>query len=126
MNNEQRLLMLRLSHTVQHEPSYHLYTALAPLGGTSSAKEVVDSPLDLTLARTRGLWKPHDTLEERGCGSVPQLYLPQPSDVPRLGGAIHAETSQGSHMVQRLAGGRTGGGHKRDSGTSPRGTTTSL
>ena len=52
-----------------------------------------------------------DALEERGCGSVTQLFPPQPSDVPRLGGVTHAETSQGRHMVQRLAGGWTGGGH---------------
>ena len=51
-----------------------------------------------------GVWKSHGALEERGCGGVPQLYPPQPSDVPRLGGGNQAETSQGRHMVQRLAG----------------------
>ena len=32
-------------------------------------------------------------------------------DIPRLGGASDAETSQGIHMVQRLAGGWTEVGH---------------
>ena len=35
----------------------------------------------------------------------------QPSDVPRLGGETQAETLQGRHMVQRLAGNWTEGGH---------------
>ena len=38
-----------------------------------------------------GVLKSHGALEERGCGGVPQLYPPQPSDVPRLGGANQAE-----------------------------------
>ena len=36
---------------------------------------------------------------------------PQASDVPRLGGATHAETWQGRHMVQRHAGNWTEDGH---------------
>ena len=106
MNNEQRLLMLRLS-----QPNMKLAIIYSQLLRLWEAKEVVGSRLDLTKARTRGVWKPHDALEERGCDGVPQLYPPQPSDVPRMGGAPHAKASQGRHMVQRLAGGWTECGH---------------
>ena len=58
-----------------------------------------------------GVWKSHGALEERGCGGVPQLYPRQPSDLPRLDGANQADTSQGRHMVLKLAGGWTEGGH---------------
>ena len=44
--------------------------------------------------------KPHDALEERRCGDVPQLYQPQPSDVPRLGGATHTETTMKTHGTE--------------------------
>ena len=47
----------------------------------------------------------------RGCGGVPQLHQAHPRDVPRRGGATHAETTEERHVVQRLAGDWTEGGH---------------
>ena len=71
----------------------------------------MDPPLDDSQAGTGSVWQLNKSLEERGCGGVPQLHQAHPRDVPRRGGATQAEATEERRLVHRLAGGWTEGGH---------------